>query len=70
MLLTLAFHVAQGTFSYGVLGFTGADAARMDWLVGALWCRDRQSVAGGRSTGRRGESAPRPAVARHRPVVA
>ncbi len=37
-LLTLVFHVAQGTFSYAVLGFAGADAARMDWLVGILWC--------------------------------
>ena len=37
MLLTVAFHIAQGTFSYGVLGFTGADAARMDWIVGVLW---------------------------------
>jgi membrane protease YdiL (CAAX protease family) len=36
-LLTLVFHVAQGTFSYAVLGFAGADAARMDWLVGTLW---------------------------------
>jgi uncharacterized protein len=36
-LLTLVFHVAQGTFSYAVLGFAGADAARMDWLVGVLW---------------------------------
>lgn len=37
VLLTVAFHIAQGTFSYGVLGFAGADAARMDWLVGVLW---------------------------------
>jgi membrane protease YdiL (CAAX protease family) len=37
VLLTIVFHIAQGTFSYGVLGFAGADAARMDWLVGALW---------------------------------
>ena len=36
-LLTIVFHVAQGTFSYAVLGFVGTDAARMDWLVGALW---------------------------------
>jgi membrane protease YdiL (CAAX protease family) len=36
-LLTMVFHVAQGTFSYMVLGFAGADAARMDWLVGVLW---------------------------------
>jgi membrane protease YdiL (CAAX protease family) len=36
-LLTLVFHVAQGAFSYSVLGFAGSDAARMDWLVGGLW---------------------------------
>lgn len=36
-LLTVVFHVAQGTFSYAVLGFAGADAARMDWLTGGLW---------------------------------
>ena len=38
VLMTMVFHVAQGTVSYGALGFAGADAARMDWLVGALWC--------------------------------
>ena len=37
VLLTMVFHVAQGTISYAALGFTGADAARMDWLVGVLW---------------------------------
>lgn len=37
-LLSLVFHVAQGTISYATLGFTGADAARMDWLTGTLWC--------------------------------
>jgi membrane protease YdiL (CAAX protease family) len=37
VLLTLVFHVVQGT-GYAFLGFTGADAARMDWLTGALWC--------------------------------
>jgi membrane protease YdiL (CAAX protease family) len=36
-LMTLVFHIAQGT-GYAVLGFAGADAARMDWLTGALWC--------------------------------
>lgn len=36
-LLTLVFHVVQGTFSYAVLGFAGVDAARMDRLVGVLW---------------------------------
>jgi membrane protease YdiL (CAAX protease family) len=36
-LMTLVFHVAQGT-GYAVLGFAGADAARMDWLTGTLWC--------------------------------
>ncbi len=37
VLMTMVFHIAQGTVSYGALGFTGADAARMDWLVGVLW---------------------------------
>ena len=37
VLITLVFHVAQGTISYAALGFAGADAARMDWLTGALW---------------------------------
>ena len=38
VLLTMVFHVAQGTVSYAALGFTGVAAARMDWLTGALWC--------------------------------
>lgn len=37
VLLTMVFHIAQGTVSYAALGFVGADAARMDWLVGVLW---------------------------------
>jgi membrane protease YdiL (CAAX protease family) len=37
VLMTIVFHIAQGTVSYGALGFTGTDAARMDWLVGVLW---------------------------------
>jgi membrane protease YdiL (CAAX protease family) len=37
VLMTMVFHIAQGTVSYGALGFVGADAARMDWLVGVLW---------------------------------
>ena len=37
VLVTVVFHIAQGTVGYGALGFTGPDAARMDWLVGALW---------------------------------
>lgn len=37
VLLTLVFHVLQGTVGYAVLGLTGADAARMDLLTGALW---------------------------------
>ena len=36
-LMTLVFHVVQGV-SYAALGFTGLDAARMDWLTGGLWC--------------------------------
>jgi len=38
VLMTMLFHIAQGTVSYSALGFTGVDAARMDWLTGALWC--------------------------------
>jgi membrane protease YdiL (CAAX protease family) len=37
-LMTVVFHVAQGSISYAALGFTHADADRMDWLTGALWC--------------------------------
>jgi membrane protease YdiL (CAAX protease family) len=37
VLMTMVFHIAQGTVSYGALGFTGVDATRMDWLVGVLW---------------------------------
>ena len=37
VLIVLVFHIAQGTVSYGALGFTGPDAARMDVLVGVLW---------------------------------
>jgi membrane protease YdiL (CAAX protease family) len=37
VLLTMVFHTAQGTVSYGALGFAGVDAARMDRLVGVLW---------------------------------
>ena len=59
VLLTIVFHIAQGTFSYGVLGFAGADAARMDWLVGVLWFAHRPrgdrlrpgGVAGGAALG-------------------
>ncbi|MGD9986413.1 CPBP family intramembrane glutamic endopeptidase [Pseudonocardia sp.] len=37
LLATLVFHVLQGTVTYQALGFTGADAERMDLLTGALW---------------------------------
>jgi len=37
VLLTMVFHIVQGT-GYAFLGFAGADAVRMDWLTGALWC--------------------------------
>jgi membrane protease YdiL (CAAX protease family) len=37
-LVTLVFHVAQGTVTYAALGFTGVDATRMDRLTGFLWC--------------------------------
>jgi membrane protease YdiL (CAAX protease family) len=38
VLMTMLFHVAQGTVSYAALSFTDANAARMDWLTDALWC--------------------------------
>lgn len=38
VLMTMVFHIAQGTVSYAALGFAGADANRMDWLIAALWC--------------------------------
>ena len=38
VLMTMLFHIAQGTVTYAALGFTGADAARMDWITGVLWC--------------------------------
>ncbi len=37
VLMTLLFHVVQGIGSVAP-GFTGADAARLDWLTGGLWC--------------------------------
>ncbi len=61
VLMTLVFHVAQGSVGYAALGFTGADAARMDWLTGALWCTVAVAlVALDRPTWR---TAPRSAVA-------
>ena len=68
VLLTVMFHIAQGTFSYGALGFTGADAARMDWLVGALWFAIAIAVIG--LDRQAWGSAPRSAIAQRRPVVA
>lgn len=44
VLMTQVFHVAQGTVTYAALGFTGADAARMDRLTGSLWCAIAVSV--------------------------
>jgi membrane protease YdiL (CAAX protease family) len=38
VLLTMVFHVTQGTISYAALGFTGADAVRMAWIASGLWC--------------------------------
>jgi len=38
VLLTMVFHVSQGTVSLAALGFAGVDAVRMDWLTGSLWC--------------------------------
>lgn len=37
VLMTMVFHIAQGSVSYAALGFAGTDAARMDRLVGVLW---------------------------------
>jgi uncharacterized protein len=37
VLMAMVFHITQGTVSYSALGFAGADAARMDGLVGGLW---------------------------------
>ncbi len=37
-LMAVVFHVAQGAVGYAALGFTGADADRLDWLTGTLWC--------------------------------
>lgn len=45
VLLPMVFHVAQG-LGYAALGFAGADAARMDWLTGALWCAVAAGVIG------------------------
>ncbi len=67
-LLTIVFHVAQGTFSYAVLGFAGADAARMDWLVGVLWfALVLVLLVADRAAWR---SAPRSAVAQRSPAPA
>jgi uncharacterized protein len=44
VLMTMIFHIAQGTVSYAALGFAGADADRMDWLIGALWCATAVAV--------------------------
>jgi membrane protease YdiL (CAAX protease family) len=51
-LLTLVFHVAQGTVSYAALGFTGADATRMDWLTGGLWVAAAVAVVADRAAWR------------------
>ncbi|MGI5132630.1 CPBP family glutamic-type intramembrane protease [Pseudonocardia sp. CA-107938] len=37
VLMTMLFHVLQGTVSSAALGFVAADAARMDVLTGTLW---------------------------------
>jgi membrane protease YdiL (CAAX protease family) len=69
-LLAVVFHVAQGAISSAALGFTGADADRMGWLTGALWC----VIAFGLVTVDRAawRAAPASAVARrdHYPPVA
>ena len=62
-LMALVFHVAQGSISYAALGFGGADADRMAWLTGALWCL----IAFGVVTADRAawRTAPAPAVTGH-----
>ena len=42
--MTMLLHITQGTVSYAALGFTDADAARMDWLTGALWFFTRSGL--------------------------
>ena len=37
LLMTLLFHVLQGTVQLGMLGITGADAARTGFIAGMLW---------------------------------
>jgi len=37
LLMTLLFHVLQGTVKIGMIGFVGIDAERMDVLTGVLW---------------------------------
>ncbi|TDC53236.1 CPBP family intramembrane metalloprotease [Jiangella ureilytica] len=37
VLLTLVFHAMEGSISYGDLGFSGADAERMNWIYGVCW---------------------------------
>ena len=37
MLLTLIFHATEGSITYGDLGFTGADADRMNVIYGITW---------------------------------
>ena len=56
VLMTMLLHITQGTVSYAALGFTDADAARMDWLTGALWC----AIAVASSIGMRGGPRPHP----------
>lgn len=36
-LITLIFHATEGSITYGDLGFTGADADRMNWIYGLGW---------------------------------
>jgi uncharacterized protein len=37
VLLTVLFHVTQGTFTFSNIGFSGADMVRMEWLGAAAW---------------------------------
>ena len=69
VLLTMVFHIAQGRAATARSGFTGADAARMDWLDRRAVVRHRRS-GWSCSTGRRGGRTPgavrRPARSRRR----
>jgi hypothetical protein len=55
VLLTIAFHIAQGTFSYACW-LRGRRRRRMDWIVGVLWFAIARAVIA--FDGRRGGGPP------------